>query len=395
MFATRSSRTAKCSAWLLAVLAGGAVLLTPAAAENPPADPADHPADVMSKAAWRAVDQTSDRALAWLARQQKPDGSFKAPPSGQPGITALCTMAFLSRGHLPGQGPYGRTLDRAVQFILSCQKPDGLISHLNPRPPHVRYEASHTAIYNHAVAGVCLAELYGMADPKLAAKMKTTIDKALTFTHHRQWAKKRDPLGRGGWRYIYPSPDDTVDSDLSVVSWQILFMRSAKNAGFKVSAQDIAAAVAYVERCFDRTSGTFFYSCEPRRREIRRAMAGAGILSLSLAGKHNTDMAKSAAAWLLKRPFDQYNSGDVPGQFHTARYHYGVFYASLGLFHLGGDSWKAFYPRTAMTLVKNQRSDGSYAPENHNNRYFGNAYTTALVVIALNVPNQVLPITQR
>jgi hypothetical protein len=48
-----------------------------------------------------------------------------------------------------------------------------------------------------------------------------------------------------------------------------------------------------------------------------------------------------------------------------------------------------------MTLVRNQRRDGSYEPENHNNRYFGNTYTTALVVIALNVPNQVLPIMQR
>src|SRR5689334_11431002 len=51
-----------------------------------------------------------DRALAHLAATQRPDGSFLAPVEGQPAITALATLAFLSRGHLPEHGQYGQNI---------------------------------------------------------------------------------------------------------------------------------------------------------------------------------------------------------------------------------------------------------------------------------------------
>ena len=177
--------------------------------------------------------------------------------------------------------------------------------------------------------------------------------------------------------------------DLSVTSWMLMFMRSAKNAGFKVSAKDVDAALAFVIRVFDRTQGAFRYSRNTFSGRARPAMVGAGILSLSLAGRHNTTMARSAGQWLLARPFTSYNTGSI------RRYHYSVFYSSMAMFHLGGRYWKEFYPRTADTLVRHQHADGSYEPESRKDGYFGNAYTTSLAVLALTVPNQMLPITQR
>jgi hypothetical protein len=47
-------------------------------------------------------------------------------------------------------------------------------------------------------------------------------------------------------------------------------------------------------------------------------------------------------------------------------------------------------------LLDAQAADGSWAPEsNQNDTPFGNAYTTAIGVIALGAPNQLLPIFQR
>ena len=45
--------------------------------------------------------------LGWLATQQADDGSFPTLPQAQPAVTSLCVLAFLSRGHQPGLGPYG------------------------------------------------------------------------------------------------------------------------------------------------------------------------------------------------------------------------------------------------------------------------------------------------
>ena len=34
------------------------------------------------------------------------------------GINALCLLAFLGRGHVPGRGPYKETVDRAAVFAV-------------------------------------------------------------------------------------------------------------------------------------------------------------------------------------------------------------------------------------------------------------------------------------
>src|SRR5262245_3495635 len=80
------------------------------------------------EAKWQQVEKSVDRGLTWIATQQQKDGSFNTLPSGQPAITSLAIMAFLSRGHQPGLGPYGERLNRAIDFVLSCQKPNGLFT---------------------------------------------------------------------------------------------------------------------------------------------------------------------------------------------------------------------------------------------------------------------------
>jgi hypothetical protein len=48
------------------------------------------------------------------------------------------------------------------------------------------------------------------------------------------------------------------------------------------------------------------------------------------------------------------------------------------------------------TLLENQQPDGSWPADSHwHDGQFGNAYTTALVVMTLGAPNQLLPVFQR
>src|SRR5262245_29223537 len=82
----------------------------PVFAEDKPAAPAssadrdDAPTDVLPREEWKRIDVAVNRALTWLASNQRPDGSFPTIDNGQPGVTCLCAMSFMAHGHMVGEG---------------------------------------------------------------------------------------------------------------------------------------------------------------------------------------------------------------------------------------------------------------------------------------------------
>jgi hypothetical protein len=77
-------------------------------------------------------------------------------------------------------------------------------------------------------------------------------------------------------------------------------------------------------------------------------------------------------------------------------YHYSIFYCCHAMYQMGGEYWEKFYPATADTLLENQNDDGSWDFERHpNDVRWGNSFTTAMVVLGLSAPNEMLPIFQR
>jgi hypothetical protein len=359
---------------------------------------ADDADDVLSPDKWKRVDTAVDRALAWLDGTQRRDGSFPSIDAGQPGVTALCVMAFLAHGHVPGEGSYGRQIEHAANYVMSSQKDNGLISLLGPEGARLSRRVpdsiGDSACYNHAISSLMLSELYGMSNLRKTGPMRETITKSIAATLEMQrWPKDRRE-DRGGWRYLNDSNE--IDSDLSLTGWQLMFLRSARNAGFNVPAEPIDDAVAYVRRCFDEEHGVFTYSIG-RAESRSRGMAGAGILALAHAGFHNADEARRSGDWLLDHSFQRYNTFDpVDRSWRNDRYHYGLFNSCQGMYQLGGRYWKQFFPQAVELLLDNQRHDGSWQAERYNrDGQFGNAYTTALAVLSLGAPNQLLPIFQR
>ena len=65
------------------------------------------------------------------------------------------------------------------------------------------------------------------------------------------------------------------------------------------------------------------------------------------------------------------------------------------MYQLGGDYWEKFYPSVVTILLKNQDPDGRWRALGLQDGRYGDVLTTALAVIALNIPNQLLPIFQR
>jgi hypothetical protein len=358
------------------------------------------PANVLSREEWRRVDIAVSRALTWLAAQQRPNGSFPTLDQGQPGVTSLCLLAFISQGHVPGDGRFGKNIERATDFVLSCQKENGLVALLGPDGPeisrNIQHEIGACSAYDHAISSLALSEVYGMSEPERASRIKKAIDKSLAATLAMQrWPKNR-ATDRGGWRYIDQAPSDPdIDSDLSVTGWQLMFLRSARNAGFDVPKEPIDEAVAYVQRCYSQQFGTFQYIVS-EEDEQSRAMAGAGILALAHAGFHGAPEAQLSAQWILQHNFDHYNVIHPRVNRRHDRYHYALFTCCQGMYQLGGRYWEEFFPRTVHTVLANQLPNGSWPADTQwHDGQFGTSYTTALVVMTLGAPNQLLPIFQR
>lgn len=381
----------------IAVVAG-ALVAAPCAGQATP-DRTDAlaapPRDVLTPDRRAAVDAAVDRALSWLATQQQADGSFRGPEEAEPGITALCVMAFLSRGHRPGRGQYGPALQRAVDFSLACQRKDGLICHLEPEATHTSHSTSHCATYSHAIAALMLCQVYGQAeDPAAARRMAGVIERAVEWSLRHQRITKRRAHDRGGWRYLRRRNDES-DSDLSVTSWQMMFLRAARNVGFTVPDKAIDDALVYVKACGKFPDGTFHYGLGyPNKLSVTQAQAGMGIVSLAMAGELDSPLARSAAGWLRRQNLHQYNAPFTAWTDYNP-YHYSTFYASLAMYQLGGDYWQTYYPKMVETLLSNQKADGSWHREIGGQAKFGNWHTTAFAVMALTTPYQLLPITQR
>ncbi len=335
-----------------------------------------------------AVDDSVNRALQWLANQQNRDGSLPTMPSGQPAITSLGVMAFLSAGHTLEGGRYANGLTNAVEFALSRQQENGLLSAVKTRPFTERYNGSHTAYYNHGITGLMLGEAYGMTGAAQSKKIEQAIPKAIKILRAGQYNKRRK-ADQGGWQYYAYHLD--VDADMSATTWQLMFLRSAKNAGFDVPEQMVRDAIEFAERCYDPRRKIFNYGNFGRERYTTVGSVGGGILSLSMGGDHGSEMANNAGNWLLRQPFENYNSYISAG----GNYHYGLYYASHASYQLGGRYWRELYPRIVNVLLKNQRADGSWPPEAGIGRPYGPCYSTALGVLALTPSYQLLPIYQR
>jgi hypothetical protein len=338
-----------------------------------------------------------ERALLWLSNQQNSNGSFPTRVEGQPGVTSLCVLAFAAQGHLPGEGEYGEHLQAAVRFMQGSQKPNGLLAQIAPGGADLSRDVSvimgSTAVYNHALTALVLSELYSMGGDTQG--QQESIESAVQATLTMQSWPKPASADIGGWRYLNYR-EGKPESDLSVTGWQLMFLRSAKNAGFDVPADAIENGVAYVRRCFHDDYSTFTMLANEEDRRSR-GMAGAGILAMAHAGLHKSIEARKSGDWLLKEGFPIYNeSRHYTNSYTDDRYHYGVFCASQAMYQLGGKHWEKFYPPVFKLILASQSEDGSWEPDSHSyDGPYGRAYTTALMVLTLSTPNQLLPIFQR
>lgn len=325
---------------------------------------AQEPADPVF-AKWRTqADPAIEKALQYLVRVQRPDGSFPENYGDSTGIPALVGMTFLSKGHLPTEGPYVGTINKCIDFVLGNQKDDGLFE---------KGHAGSGPMYAHNISTLFLSEVSGMVDPARQEKIEKALPKALDLILRAQ-AVKKDQRHQGGWRY-HPG---SRDSDTSCSGWALMALRSAKLNGAAVPDEAIAAAVEYLRRHQHEQEGTFGYT---DTRNHAKTLTGMGLLCLELTGLHSSDESLKAAEYVMR------SYRDLPGdQFEF----YGNYYNSQGTFQIGGRYWNEYAGWMYETYLPKQNEDGSW-----NSREAGRIYGTAMMTLAFTVPYRQLPIYQR
>jgi hypothetical protein len=318
----------------------------------------------------KVLEATVDKALEFLKNQQRTDGGWSAGQAGgaNAAITGLCVMAFLSAGHVPGEGPYAATVEKGIRFVLRAQQANGLIAS----------EGGHE-MYHHGICTLMLAEVAGMTEGPLADDVRKKLEKAVAVILKGQ-RKDTSGVHRGGWRYNV----NGYDSDISVTGWQVMALRAAKNLGCDVPPEAIDRAIEYVKRCQDSYSGGFRYM--PGNR-ITVACTGTSILALEICGKdqHRSPEVLKAAGYLLRHP----------PQWGGEQFSYSMYYCSQATFQLGGQYWNSYREQMHKVLFGNRSDNGGWFGADSVSRIYGPKYTTAMAVLALTVEYRYLPIYQR
>jgi prenyltransferase beta subunit len=314
------------------------------------------------------MEKAVDRALQFLSyHQDKREGCWRVGNGSNAAITGLSVMAFLSAGHVPGEGPYGETVTKGVEWVLSRQQTNGLIASVGGQE-----------MYHHGICTLMMAEVIGMTDGKLAEDVRKKLEKAVALILQTQ--RKSGP-NRGGWRY---RPMDDGQADISVTGWQVLALRAAKNVGCDVPPERIDQAVDYIKRCQNQRSGGFGYLPGGSPNAAR---TGTGILCLEICGKqlHHSPEVLQAGDYLINQPV---------GARETAVF-YSIYYCSQAMFQLGGNYWNSYRGKLHDYLLRSQNSNGSWSDTRNLERGTGPNYGTAMAVLALTVEYRYLPIYQR
>ena len=241
-------------------------------------------------------------------------------------MTGLAGTALLAHGDSPTRGKYSKTVQGAVEFLVRCATPTGLITGPN--------QDSGIPMHGHGFALLFLASVYGMITKEsLRKQVQVAIRKAVTLTSQGQSAA-------GGWTYTPGSGDEG-----SVTVTQVQALRAAHNAGFLVPRAVIEESVKYLEKC--RTpEGGIQYSLGSGGGP-RLAISAAAVATLYNAGQFEGAIATDC----LKYVWDQFraNEGWDKGGGHAF---YSHLYAVPGFLHGGRPVLGQVFPRRPRPVAR-------------------------------------------
>ncbi len=340
----------------------------------------------------QATESAVEAALRWLARHQEADGSWDVKKYDcergtnvrcRVGCTGLALLAFLGAGYTERSGQFADTVKKAEDYLMKMQKPNGIIAEQTGN------SGETSAGYNHACAGLALAEAYGMGkNPEIGRVAQKAVDYSI----------KVHQMPYSGWRY-----DAKQDGDTSVTGWFVMQLKSAKIAGLTVDGSGFQGANNFLDKVTDK-EGRACYGVDGNSSKTP-SMTGVAMVCRQFMGVSNDDpLLVKGADFIVKDPPDWQGAANAEASVGVGdKGFYYWYYGTLAMFQMGGDRWNKWNEKLKPTLVNNQckggpmdgsvdDKDGSWDPNgSYIDKYGGRVFTTAVGALTLEVYYRYLP----
>ena len=155
------------------------------------------------------------KALRWLKKTQRTDGSWAGNPVSN---TGLAVLAYLAHGEVPSKSKeFGRTVELALDYLINAQTGEG---------DETRFRGADGNEYAFLIATYALSEAYGMTqNPNARVAALKGLERIV-----------RNQSPTGGWDYKL-NRTSTRD-DMSFAGWALQALKAGKMAGLHPDGLD-------------------------------------------------------------------------------------------------------------------------------------------------------------
>jgi len=328
------------------------------------------------------------RGLAWLARQQRPDGSWVYDAGNKEEVVAATGMAllpFLAAGETHKKnGKYQKTVANGLAFLLKNVQVSG---------PNAGKFTGAGNMYAHAIGTVALCEAYGMTKDK--GLLLAGAQAAINYIQRGQGAN-------GSWGY-----QPNTNGDTSIVGWQIQALEAAKlSKDIIVADAVIKKAIAFLDFAGAGSRKSAYGYQDNAAAAPGTSLTAVGLLSryyIDGWGPDNAGMAEGVAGLMKRAP----GPGAKPA---LDMYYY--YYATQVVHFFEGDEWKTWNEGQKqpdgsrkggmrdwlieLQFKKDGANLGSWEPEaGFIGRSCGRLGTTCMCLLTLEVYYRHLPLYKR
>ena len=326
-----------------------------------------------------------EKGLAYLARTQQGDGHWEGN-GGQysTAMTALAGVAMLMEGSTDGDGEYGDSVRKAVDWLNDHSQSNGLLGDPND-PGGIR-----VYMFGHGYAMLFLATVYGQEqDDDRRHKLEGILTRAVAFTGEAR-------TDRGGWGYVRAADGANFDEGATTIV-QLQGLRTARNAGIVVPKKLID--LEYLRQSTGPDGGVVYSHAGGNGGAGRPALTAAALACMVTTGDRDSDFARK---WLqyCQRTLPVTKPDPAFGRDEYLQYYYAqslyilgdTGYAKLIPGSKPADqlTWSKYRETVFDAILSLQDDDGGWRKGS-----IGPSYATACYLTILQLDNEAAPIYRR